>query len=177
MNLNSRDIELVNAIFDIDSADGYPAAAAAAASELLGSPTHLLVLRDGREIGSANHDGGTSLPVAAYGENLGTLHLSSAPRDAELGRAVAGLLAKGLVFSRRLAPRRDASQALAESPLTPRERDVVTRLVAGASTRDISSAMGLTISTVNTYMKRIFAKLGVHSRVELVAWVNGTKSQ
>jgi DNA-binding CsgD family transcriptional regulator len=175
MHLNTRDIELVNTIFDIDSADGYPATAAAAASELLGSPTHRLVLRDGRELGNGVLEG-ASLPIAVNGEDLGTLHLAAAPRDAELGRAVAGLLARGLLFSRRLAPRRDASQALAESPLTPRERDVVTRLVAGASTRDISSAMGLTISTVNTYMKRIFAKLGVHSRVELVAWVNGTKS-
>jgi DNA-binding CsgD family transcriptional regulator len=32
----------------------------------------------------------------------------------------------------------------------------------------------LTVSTVNTYLKRIFSKLGVHSRVELVARMAGT---
>ena len=47
-------------------------------------------------------------------------------------------------------------------------------LVAGSSTRDIASRTGLTVSTVNTYLKRIFSKLGVHSRVELVARMAGT---
>ena len=44
----------------------------------------------------------------------------------------------------------------------------------GSSTRDIASETGLTISTVNTYLKRIFSKLGVHSRVELIARMAGT---
>jgi hypothetical protein len=38
----------------------------------------------------------------------------------------------------------------------------------------ITLRTGLTVSTVNTYLKRIFAKLGVHSRVELVARMAGT---
>ena len=63
----------------------------------------------------------------------------------------------------------------AGDPLTPRERDVVSLLVAGSSTRDIASRTGLTVSTVNTYLKRIFSKLGVHSRVELVARMAGTE--
>jgi DNA-binding NarL/FixJ family response regulator len=52
---------------------------------------------------------------------------------------------------------------------------VVSLLVAGSSTRDIASRTGLTVSTVNTYLKRIFSKLGVHSRVELVARMAGTE--
>ena len=39
----------------------------------------------------------------------------------------------------------------------------------------IAENTGLTVSTINTYMKRIFAKLGVHSRVELVARMAGTE--
>ena len=47
-------------------------------------------------------------------------------------------------------------------------------LVSGASTKEIAERSSLTVSTVNTYLKRIFAKLGVHSRVELVARMAGT---
>lgn len=58
-------------------------------------------------------------------------------------------------------------------PLAPRERAVVDLLLAGGSTKAISEKLELTISTVNTYIKRIFAKLGVRSRVELVAKATG----
>lgn len=180
--MTPRQIDLVSTLFELEPASGYPARAAAAASELVGSAGFRLVLRDGTEhrggINGAPH--ATSVPIALGGESLGTLHLHAGPGDEtkqRLTQAAASLLARGLSYSRRLGgASREPSRALAESPLTPRERDVVARLVAGASTRDISKAMGLTVSTVNTYMKRIFAKLGVHSRVELVAWVNGTRA-
>lgn len=70
------------------------------------------------------------------------------------------------------SPGPSANQA-ALANLTQRERAVVDLLAAGASTRDIAQKLTLTIATVNTYMKRIFAKLSVHSRVELIAVVNG----
>lgn len=50
----------------------------------------------------------------------------------------------------------------------------MTLLVGGASTREIAAETALTVSTVNTYLKRIFSKLGVHSRVELIARMAGT---
>ena len=90
------------------------------------------------------------------------------------------LLARGIGYSERLAaeggrrPGEAVEQTLKRAPLTPRERDVVSLLVSGSSTRDIASRTGLTVSTVNTYLKRIFSKLGVHSRVELVARMAGT---
>jgi hypothetical protein len=48
--------------------------------------------------------------------------------------------------------------------------------VAGASTRTIAEKSNLTVATVHTYLKRIYSKLGVHSRVELVARMAGTES-
>ena len=66
---------------------------------------------------------------------------------------------------------------LAKTPLTPRERHIVELLVSGRTTRQIAADAGLTVSTVNTYLKRVFAKLGVHSRVELVARVAGTATE
>jgi len=47
-------------------------------------------------------------------------------------------------------------------------------LVSGGSTRQIAEQTGLTVATVHTYLKRIYSKLGVHSRVELVARMVGT---
>jgi len=46
--------------------------------------------------------------------------------------------------------------------------------MSGASTRQIASETHLTVGTVHTYLKRIYPKLGVRSRVELVARMIGT---
>lgn len=128
-----------------------------------------------------------SLPVRHGRSTLGTLHLH--PRDPgvrfgadelRLARWGARVLGRGIAYAQRLAnegSRRSGEQVtetLERAPLTPRERDVAGLVVSGVSTRDVASRTGLTISTVNTYLKRIFAKLGVHSRVELVARMAGT---
>jgi DNA-binding NarL/FixJ family response regulator len=118
---------------------------------------------------------------------LGTLHLLLADEASRLGAAElrtarwgARILARGMLYANRLAGegrRRSAEDVvatLARAPLTPRERDVVQLLISGASTRDIAQRTTLTVATVNTYLKRIFSKLGVHSRVELVARMAGT---
>lgn len=57
--------------------------------------------------------------------------------------------------------------------MTRRESELVAHLVRGKTTGAIASEMGLTISTVATYMKRAYAKHGVHSRAELTAKVLG----
>jgi DNA-binding CsgD family transcriptional regulator len=89
-------------------------------------------------------------------------------------------MSRGLDYAKRVKewhpPQRtyeDVKAMLDRVRLAPRERDVVGRLISGASTRDIALGTGLTVSTVNTYLKRIFAKVGVHSRLELVARLSG----
>jgi len=103
--------------------------------------------------------------------------------EMRVARWAARNFARGLSYTSRLADvgaRRattngeTVTERLERTPLTKRERDVVVLLVEGQGTNDIASEMGLTVSTVNTYLKRIFAKLGVHSRVELVARLAGT---
>ena len=47
---------------------------------------------------------------------------------------------------------------------SPRERDVLPGLVAGASNKMIARDLGLTESTIKFHLKSIFAKLGVNSR-------------
>jgi len=127
------------------------------------------------------------LPLRNGRQTIGTLTLHLREGVDKIGqqelrvvRWGARVLARGIAYSRRLASEggrrsgEDLQAALARAPLTPRERDVVALLVAGSSTREIASRTGLTVATVNTYLKRIFSKLGVHSRVELIARMAGT---
>jgi two-component system nitrate/nitrite response regulator NarL len=53
--------------------------------------------------------------------------------------------------------------------LTPREAEVLRRIAAGQSTRQMASEMNIAISTLRTYIKNVFAKIGVHSRLEAAA--------
>ncbi len=53
--------------------------------------------------------------------------------------------------------------------LSPREKEILTRIAAGQGTRQMSGAMNITVDTVRTYVKNVLAKLGVHSRLQLAA--------
>jgi len=82
------------------------------------------------------------------------------------------------VLGRRLAiyvaiaehgPHRVASLVPCDLPLTPRENEVVTLIVLGRGTREIASALHISVATVRTHVRNAMAKLGVHSRAQLVA--------
>lgn len=53
--------------------------------------------------------------------------------------------------------------------LSPREREIVGRILGGQSTRQMAFAMNITVGTVRTYVKNVLAKLGAHSRLQLAA--------
>jgi DNA-binding CsgD family transcriptional regulator len=55
--------------------------------------------------------------------------------------------------------------------LTPRESRVCSAFVQGMSTTAVAKSMGIKPSTVDTYAKRAFAKLGIESRRQLLALV------
>lgn len=55
--------------------------------------------------------------------------------------------------------------------LTKREDDVVKLVAEGLSNRDAASRLSLTEHTVSNYLFRIYEKLGISSRVELVLYV------
>jgi DNA-binding NarL/FixJ family response regulator len=67
------------------------------------------------------------------------------------------------------------SAAQAIGRLTTRERETLRMLAAGASTTDVAEALGISPLTVQSHVKNILAKLGVHSKVEAVrlAWRHG----
>lgn len=59
--------------------------------------------------------------------------------------------------------------------LTPRERQVVELAVTGMSSRAIALRLGLSERTVENHLQRVYEKLGLHRRAELIAVVAGTK--
>jgi DNA-binding NarL/FixJ family response regulator len=64
-------------------------------------------------------------------------------------------------------------QHLSSSPLSARESDVVRCVAEGLTNRDIARRLKLTEHTVKNYLFRIFDKLGVSSRVEVVLYALG----
>lgn len=82
--------------------------------------------------------------------------------------------AGGMAFDPQLvrqAGRRTATHP-SESPLatlTPRETEVLRRIVAGQSTRQMAREMNVAPSTLRSYIKSILAKLGAHSRLQAAA--------
>jgi DNA-binding NarL/FixJ family response regulator len=58
-------------------------------------------------------------------------------------------------------------------PLTPRERQVLELLVEGYSYKETAGQLGISIGTVGTYVERIYEKLHVSCRREMVAWSKG----
>lgn len=184
--LTHRHLEIVEGLFDLDPVRNYARRGAERLADLVGASGFRLEM--GQELHQSepapSGPATVTLPMRAGTEDLGTLHLYSnamSEDDIALARWGSRILARGIRYARRIDGNNsqrtveDVQAMLEKTPLTPRERDVVGRLLSGASTRQIAESTGLTVATVNTYLKRIFAKLGVHSRVELVARVTGTR--
>jgi DNA-binding NarL/FixJ family response regulator len=95
-------------------------------------------------------------------------------------RAVAGELVLAgedmplLVGQLQEARARRTRQALLTT-LTEREREVIAAMASGATTAGIAFELGISPATVQTHVKNILSKLGVHSKVEAVsvAWRGG----
>jgi DNA-binding NarL/FixJ family response regulator len=60
--------------------------------------------------------------------------------------------------------------------LTAREFQVLHALADGASTLEIGQRLGLSVSTVRSYIKSVLAKLGAHSRLEAVTMLLARES-
>ena len=63
------------------------------------------------------------------------------------------------------------SRPLTQQPedLSPREREVLELLANGYLYKEIAEALGISVPTVNTYIRRIYEKLHVRSRAQAVA--------
>lgn len=63
--------------------------------------------------------------------------------------------------------------AAGANTLSPREQEIARLVARGATNRMIASVLEISAWTVSTHLRRIFAKLGVASRAEMVAKLAG----
>ena len=189
MTSSERLMDIAERLTELDPVRTYPLRGAGLLAGLVGAHSFRLDRPELEPVSSESElsagDPTISLPRRLGRTPVGTLHLEivgDAPvgQELEVLKWASRIFSRGLGCAERLAeegsrrPGEAVAETLERAPLTPRERDVVSLLVGGSSTRDIATETGLTISTVNTYLKRIFSKLGVHSRVELIARMAGT---
>lgn len=190
----SEFLQIAEGLNHLDPIRTYPARAAKLVADLANATAYRVELEQGERSSMDSTpppppDGkAVSLPLRHGRQVLGTIHLflpdnnKLEGQDLRLARWGARALARGLSYTSRMNrpggdARRKAQEVqsrLERTPLTKREKEVVALLVSGATTRGIAEQTQLTVATVHTYLKRIYSKLGVHSRVELVARMVGT---
>ncbi|MFC4335652.1 helix-turn-helix transcriptional regulator [Salininema proteolyticum] len=136
---------------------------------LQSAPRPVFLITD-REDGTALKD---ALAVRARGI-ISTLNRASEITEAALG-SMRGrrhyydpvLLHAALGPTTLLGP--TAARTLADH-LTPREGDVLSRIVNGEATQHMASDMGVSVSTVRSHIQNVLGKLGVSSRLGAVAF-------
>lgn len=80
------------------------------------------------------------------------------------GGNVAGVLTQALNTPAGAAP----SEAAAD--LTDRETEILGRVAAGLSNKEIARELGISYSTVKVHLKHVMRKLNVKSRLEAAVW-------
>jgi DNA-binding CsgD family transcriptional regulator len=78
-----------------------------------------------------------------------------------------------------LAGRVSASEGAGAGPadvLTARERAVITLIAMGRETQEIAETLYVSLSTVRTHVRNAMAKVGAHTRAQLVAVVMGAEA-
>jgi len=102
----------------------------------------------------------------------GYLLKSSAPR--ELVTAIRKISQGERYVSAALVPHLVHEVAKAEKPLhvtlTPRQDQVLRRLVAGQALKEIAYELGLSVQTVSTHRRRLLHKLRLHTTADLVRY-------
>jgi len=132
----------------------------------------------------AVQDGPALDRVAAAFEDLGALLLAAeAAAAAARAHRAAARDARANASQERAAALAAACQgartpglgpgALA-STLTAREREVAMLASARTSSREIAARLDLSVRTVDNYLSRVYAKLGVSSRSQLAALLRAT---
>jgi DNA-binding NarL/FixJ family response regulator len=148
-------------LLDFRLPDGTGAEAGVRIRELRSETRLIFLSRDDSEAAQvAAIEAGASAFVhksRAADEVIETIRLVSQGQNLITPRAIATLLNKRKTMSVQL------------QSLTPRERDVLRRVAAGASSRDIARELGISYTTVRTHIRSLGRKLGVHSQLEASA--------
>jgi DNA-binding CsgD family transcriptional regulator/GAF domain-containing protein len=104
-------------------------------------------------------------------------------RPAEAGQSDLRLVLKstavrrgpGAMVSFVFVQRKDVTTPVERAPLSAREREIVAWVAQGLTNRRIAELGFVTENTVRQHLKRIFSKLGVHNRAQLIqaVWQGG----
>lgn len=94
--------------------------------------------------------------------------LASVRAVADGSKVVAASATRRLFERHRTRP--TASPGPEYDGLTPREREILVRAAQGLSNAEIAASEFLSEATVKTHISRIFAKLGLRDRVQLVVY-------
>lgn len=103
-----------------------------------------------------------------------TGYLLKGTRRTELLESIAQIAVGGSPMSSGIA--RKVVQSFARPPapksdiatLSPREQSVLDLLSKGYLYKEISDSLGVSVPTINTYIRRIYEKLQVHSRTQAI---------
>lgn len=106
------------------------------------------------------------VPLAVESMKAGVADFLEKPFDDEaLLRAIRSAIA---AHARPSAPPADLETAGAFAGLSPRERDVMSGMVAGKANKVIAYDLGISPRTVEVYRANVMTKTGAHSLAELV---------
>jgi DNA-binding NarL/FixJ family response regulator len=148
-------------LLDFRLPDGTGAEAGMRIRELLSETRLIFLSRDDSEAAqvAAIEAGASAFVHKSRGadEVIETIRLVSQGQNLITPRTIATLLNKRKTMSAQL------------QSLTPRERDVLRRVAAGVSSRDIARELGISYTTVRTHIRSLGRKLGVHSKLEATA--------
>ena len=95
-----------------------------------------------------------STPLDSIYANLSLLNRGGAPMSPEIAARVVAYF--------------NQPTQQVDSPLTDREKEVVAAITDGLSYKEIADRLCISIGTVFSHIKKIYRKLEVHSKVELI---------
>lgn len=76
----------------------------------------------------------------------------------------------------RTGSRRGSSSSSSSHPLSSQERHIAALVCSGLSNKQIAAQSGLSEHTVSSYLRRVYSKVGVNSRVGLVLFMQSVQS-
>lgn len=131
-------------------------------STIFGDESHVLRSIEAGAMGYLLKDSG----AAELADEIRNLHAGGSPISPMvarkiLARAAAAVPARGVVPP---APKSESDQG----GLSARERQVLQHVSKGFTTEETAEAMGVSRSTVLTFVRRIYAKLQVNTRAEAI---------
>ncbi|MGO8721399.1 MAG: LuxR C-terminal-related transcriptional regulator [Acidimicrobiales bacterium] len=144
-----------------------------------GSDSEMMAVRAAHAFALATSDVEALAQCTDRFETMGALLLaaeaaaatSQAAGRAGLGRRSRSFAARAVALAERCEGARTPGLVGtgAVVALTPREREVATMAAAGVASREIATRLFLSVRTVNNHLQRVYGKLGIARRQELVA--------